>query len=115
MYKYASAEFFRKEHTLRKATAPREAGDEVNGPSPTAGWGGGLWIRDTAVPGSQTCVVVGGAAGDGAPWNTGPRGGDGGGASDVAALPAPCGLSPLLHRVCCPPRPRLLGHHTPSH
>lgn len=57
MYKYASAEFFRKEHTLRKA--PREAGDEVNGPSPTAG-GGGLWIRDTAMSGSQTCVVEGG-------------------------------------------------------
>lgn len=52
MYKYASAEFFRKEHTLRKATAPREAGDEVNGPSPTAGWGAvdsghsHVWVTD---------------------------------------------------------------------
>lgn len=112
MYKYASAEFFRKEHTLRKATAPREAGDEVNGPSPTAGWGAvdpghsHVWVTD---------VRGGGAAGDGAPWNTGPRGGDGGGASDAAAPPAPRGLSLLLHRVCHPPRPRLLGHHTPSH
>lgn len=52
MYKYASAEFVRKEHTLRKATAPREAGDEVNGPSPTAGWGAvdpghsHVWVTD---------------------------------------------------------------------
>lgn len=60
MYKYASAEFFRKEHTLRKATAPREAGDEVNGPSPTAGWG--------AVDSGHSHV-----------WVTDVRGGEGGG------------------------------------
>lgn len=98
MYKYASAEFFRKEHTLRKATAPREAGDEVNGPSPTAGWGAvdsghsHVWVTD---------VRGGGAAGDGAPWNTGPRGGDGGRcfrrgspAGPLRALPAPASSLP---------------------
>lgn len=113
MYKYASAEFFRKEHTLRKATAPREAGDEVNGPSPTAGWG--------AVDSGHSHVWVTDVRGRGGRREMGRRGTRdrveemGGGASDAAAPPAPRGLSLLLHRVCRPPCPRLLGHHTPSH